>query len=75
MNSLGAYEIASSVESSAIKAHDEAINSAAELLCQASGVLTYLAKVVLPKWEAEAGEGIKGRPIELSRNVITALSK
>lgn len=75
VTSLGAYEISAAVSSSELKLHDETINSAAELLCQSSGVLTHLVDVVLPRWEASVGDGVKGRPIELSRNVLTALSK
>lgn len=64
-----------SASSATLKQHDESINSAAELLCRASGILSYLSETVIPRWESAVGEDIKGRPIELSRDVVTALSK
>ncbi|GAA5999029.1 uncharacterized protein JCM10292_003269 [Rhodotorula paludigena] len=74
--SLGSYEIASSVSSSAIKVHDETINQAADTLCKASGVLMHLAEVVIPRWEAAVGlEALRTRPIDMSREVTTALAK
>lgn len=73
--SLGSYEISSSVSTTAIKVHDETVNVAAELLCRASGVLVHLAEIVIPRWETAVGEGAKGRPVELGRDVVTALSK
>ncbi|KAI5476732.1 pH-response regulator protein palc [Pseudohyphozyma bogoriensis] len=73
--SLGSYETASSVSSSDIKLHDETINAAAELLCRASGVFTHLAEVVIPRWESAVGDGIKGRPVEMGREVSEGLAK
>lgn len=75
VSALGSYEISSSASSATLKQHDESINSAAELLCRASGILSYLSETVIPRWESAVGEDIKGRPIELSRDVVTALSK
>lgn len=74
--SLGSYEISSSVSSSAIKVHDETINQAAEVLCRASGILLHLAEVVIPRWEAAVGtEALRARPVEMTREVCTALGK
>ncbi|BGP32012.1 hypothetical protein JCM10296v2_003791 [Rhodotorula toruloides] len=74
--SLGSYEISSSVSSSAIKVHDETINQAADVLCRASGVLLHLAEVVVPRWEAAVGtEALRARPVEMTREVCTALGK
>ncbi|KWU41353.1 hypothetical protein RHOSPDRAFT_12399, partial [Rhodotorula sp. JG-1b] len=74
--SLGSYEISKSVSSAAIAVHDETINSAAATLCRASGVLTYLAETVIPRWEAAVGtEALKSRPVEMTREVATALAK
>ncbi|BGP16067.1 hypothetical protein JCM10213_006797 [Rhodosporidiobolus nylandii] len=74
--SLGSYEISSSVSSAAIRIHDETINQAAETLCRASGVLMHLAEVVVPRWEAAVGrDALRQRPVEMSREVATALSK
>ncbi|GAA5910703.1 hypothetical protein JCM6882_002054 [Rhodosporidiobolus microsporus] len=74
--SLGSYEIASSVSSSSIKVHDETINQAANTLCRASGVLVHLAEVVVPRWETAVGvDALRQRPVEMSREVATALSK
>ena len=73
--SLGTYETSSTVSTADLKTHDETINSAAEMLCRSSGILQHLAEVVLPRWEASAGEASKGRPVELTRDVVSALSK
>ncbi|KAK4701539.1 hypothetical protein P7C70_g4692, partial [Phenoliferia sp. Uapishka_3] len=73
--SLGSYETSASVSSAELKTHDETINSAAEMLCRSSGILSHLAEVVLPRWEAAVGEATKGRPVELQSDVVTALSK
>ncbi|GAA5989650.1 hypothetical protein JCM10908_000573 [Rhodotorula pacifica] len=74
--SLGSYEISSSVSSSAIGVHDETINTAADTLCRASGVLMYLAETVIPRWEAAVGtEALRARPVEMTREVTTALAK
>lgn len=72
---LGSYETSASVTTAALKIHDETVNTAAELLCRASGVLTHLSQVVIPEWEAVARERIKGRPLELSRDVVYALAR
>lgn len=74
--SLGSYEISASVSSSAIKVHDETINQAADVLCRASGILLHLAEVVVPRWEAAVGtEALRARPVEMTREVCTALGK
>ncbi|BGP39989.1 hypothetical protein JCM10450v2_003969 [Rhodotorula kratochvilovae] len=74
--SLGSYEIASSVTTTALKVHDETINQAADTLCRASGVLMHLAEVVIPRWEAAVGvEALRARPIEMSREIATSLAK
>ncbi|GAA5978764.1 hypothetical protein JCM11641_006170 [Rhodosporidiobolus odoratus] len=76
VTSLGSYEISSSVSSSAIKIHDETINQAADTLCKASGVLMHLAEVIIPRWEAAVGtEALRTRPLEMTREVATALAK
>lgn len=74
--SLGSYEISASVSATAIAVHDETINSAADTLCRASGVLMFLAETVIPRWENVVGqEALKSRPIEMTRQVTTALAK
>ncbi|POY74819.1 hypothetical protein BMF94_2092 [Rhodotorula taiwanensis] len=74
--SLGSYEISASVSSAAIGVHDETINSAADTLCRASGVLMHLAETVVPRWEAAVGtEALRQRPVEMTREVTTALAK
>lgn len=74
--SLGSYEIASSVTTTALKVHDETINQAADTLCRASGILMHLAEVVIPRWEAAVGiDALRARPVEMSREVTTALAK
>ncbi|KAM0787598.1 hypothetical protein ACM66B_003666 [Microbotryomycetes sp. NB124-2] len=75
VSSLGAYETSSTVSTSALKAHDETVNVAADMLCRASGVLTHLAEVVIPRWETAVGEEWRRRPVEFTREVATALAK
>lgn len=76
VSSLGSYEIASSVSSSAISTHDETVNQAADMLCRASGIFLHLADTVIPRWEASVGiESLRARPIEFTRDAATALSK
>ncbi|GAA5896969.1 hypothetical protein JCM8208_006126 [Rhodotorula glutinis] len=76
VTSLGSYEIASSVTTTALKVHDETINQAADTLCRASGILMHLAEVVIPRWEAAVGlDALRARPVEMSREVTTALAK
>ncbi|GAA6021459.1 hypothetical protein JCM10207_004742 [Rhodosporidiobolus poonsookiae] len=74
--SLGSYEISSSVSSASISIHDETINQAADTLCRASGILVHLAEVAIPRWEAAVGtDALRSRPLDMSREVATALSK
>lgn len=73
--SLGTYETSSAVSTADLKAHDETINTAAEMLCRSSGVLLHLAEVVLPRWEGAVPDGGRGRPVELTRDVVSALAK
>jgi len=74
--SLGSYETLASTSTPALAAHDTTLNSAAEMFCRAAGVLAHLADVVIPRWEAAVGDdGLKGRPVEFGRDVVTGLSK
>lgn len=73
--SLGSYETSASVSTAGVDSHSETINSAAEILCRASGVLRYLAEVQIPTWELSVGDSIRSRPVELTRSVVSALSR
>ncbi len=76
VSSLGSYETLASTSTSALATHDATLNNAAEMFCRAGGVLTHLSEVVIPRWEAAVGEdGLKGRPVEFGRDVVTGLSK
>ncbi|KAK4056787.1 hypothetical protein OIO90_002036 [Microbotryomycetes sp. JL221] len=75
VTSLGSYETSMTTSSAALKGHDETVNIAADMLCRASGVLTHLAEVVIPRWEAAVGEEWRVRPVEFTRDVATALAK
>ena len=57
--------------------HDETINSAAEMLCRAAGVMLHCEEVVIPRWEAAVGTEILslGRPIEMTREGCRAFGK
>ncbi|KAK4051160.1 hypothetical protein OIV83_002982 [Microbotryomycetes sp. JL201] len=75
VQSLGSYETSVTMTSAALKAHDETVNVAADMLCRASGVLMHLAEVVIPRWETGVGEEWRRRPVEFTRDVATALAK
>ena len=76
VTSLGSYEALASTSTSALTDHDSSLNNAADMFCRAGGVLSHLSEVVIPRWEAAVGEdGLKGRPVEFGRDVVTGLSK
>lgn len=74
MQTLGQYERDLSVSEAERKRGDEQINSAADLLCRAAGILKYLAETIIPEWEA-SGSDLRGRPPEVTREVASALSR
>lgn len=69
MHSLGAYEISRTLSTVEQKAYDATINKAAELLCRASGIMTYCQETVVPRWEYVVGVDTlaKRRPVEMTR--------
>ncbi|KAL7008100.1 hypothetical protein EMMF5_002282 [Cystobasidiomycetes sp. EMM_F5] len=72
--STGQYERHANTSDADRKRGDERINAAADLLCQAAGVLKYLSETAIPRWESAAG-GLKARTPELTKEVSSALSK
>lgn len=74
VHNIGQYERDLSVSEAERKRGDEHINSAADMLCRAAGILRYLAETVIPDWEA-SGSDLRGRPPEVTREVASALSR
>ncbi|KAG8929817.1 hypothetical protein FRC02_005020 [Tulasnella sp. 418] len=74
VTSLGTYEIERHITDVERQSKDERLNFAANLLCKASGIFTYIAENVLPEWEVASGP-LTGLPPDLSKEVINALSK
>ncbi|CAD6570078.1 MAG: hypothetical protein CYPHOPRED_003733 [Cyphobasidiales sp. Tagirdzhanova-0007] len=71
---LGTYERDPGVSELQRKKGDEQINSAADTLCRAAGVLQYLSETLIPQLEASPGD-LKDRPSEITREVAGAVSK
>lgn len=74
MQSVGQYERDASTSDSDRKSGDEKINSAADTLCKAAGLLKYLSQTVIPQWEASSLD-LRARPPDITREVTDALSK
>ena len=75
MANLGDYERLAYTTEDERKRADAQINSAADQLCRAAGVFDHLAKSAIPEWERVMGMSVKGRPVDLTREVCSALSR
>lgn len=69
VETLGMYELDTSVDAATRRANDDRLKVAADLLCRASGLFSYVATELLPRLDVSA------RPPELSRDVAMALSR
>ncbi|PWN51101.1 hypothetical protein IE53DRAFT_386564 [Violaceomyces palustris] len=72
--SLGDYERDVRLTEAERKSKDERLKWSADTLCKACGIFEYLAEVLIPQWENQVGK-VDGRPPEVTREVVDALSK
>ncbi|KAH9485087.1 pH-response regulator protein palC [Psilocybe cubensis] len=74
--SVGLYELDRAISDLERKSKEDKLNVAVDFICRASGVFTFISDSVLPEWESSRGSppGFH-RPPDLSREVISALSK
>jgi len=54
---------------------DAELNSAADLLCRAAGIFKYLSEVVVSSWNDLSPHDVKQRPLDITCEIATALSK
>ncbi|KAJ7935452.1 BRO1 domain-containing protein [Mycena leptocephala] len=74
VSSLGTYEHDRAISDADRKAKDNQLTVAADLLCRASGIFSYLSETVLVDWEG-ASSSAHAKPPDLSREVNNALAK
>ncbi|KAJ7436237.1 hypothetical protein FB451DRAFT_1455025 [Mycena latifolia] len=74
---LGAYELDRAISDADRKAKEAQLNVAADLLCRASGVFSYLSETVLVDWECATPAAAPAfpKPPDVSREVTNALAK
>jgi hypothetical protein len=73
---LGDYERLRHTSEVERKRLDELVNTAAERLCHASSILTYLSEALIPRWETSVpSASLRNRPAETTREVTSALAK
>ncbi|KAJ7645544.1 BRO1 domain-containing protein [Mycena polygramma] len=72
--SLGTYEHDRAISDTDRKAKDNQLTVAADLLCRASGIFSYISETVLVDWE-NASSSAFSKPPDLSREVNNALAK
>lgn len=72
---LGDYERQRHTSEAERKRLDELVSQSVDALTRAAGILAFVSEDAIPRWETSAGEGIKGRPADTTREVTGALSK
>ncbi|KAF7291662.1 BRO1 domain-containing protein [Mycena chlorophos] len=72
---LGAYERDRAISEADRKLKDGQLTVAADLLCRASGIFSYIAETVLVQWDASGNSAAVAKPPDLSREVNNALAK
>ncbi|KAJ7205913.1 BRO1 domain-containing protein [Mycena haematopus] len=77
VSSLGTYEHDRAISDADRKAKDNQLNVAADLLCRASGIFSYISETVLVDWESASSTASTAftKPPDLSREVNNALAK
>ncbi|KAJ7505496.1 BRO1 domain-containing protein [Mycena galericulata] len=73
--SLGAYEHDRAISDADRKAKENQLTVAADLLCRASGIFSYISDSVLLDWESTPPTTAFNKPPDLSREVNSALAK
>ncbi|KAJ6584765.1 BRO1 domain-containing protein [Mycena capillaripes] len=74
VSSLGTYEHDRAISDADRKAKDNQLTVAADLLCRASGIFSYINETVLVDWERVSSPALT-KPPDLSREVNNALAK
>ncbi|TFL03062.1 BRO1-like domain-containing protein [Pterulicium gracile] len=72
---LGDYEFDPGISEEERRAKDEKLTFAVTLLCRASGAFEYVGETLFSQWERSSAGLPATRPVDLSREVATALSK
>ncbi|KAJ7134416.1 BRO1 domain-containing protein [Mycena epipterygia] len=75
VSSLGAYEHDRAISDADRKVKDAQLTVAADLLCRASGIFSYISETVLLDWESSSSTTSFVKPPDLSREVNNALAK
>ncbi|KAJ6509007.1 BRO1 domain-containing protein [Mycena sanguinolenta] len=77
VSSLGTYEHDRAISDADRKAKDNQLNVAADLLCKASGIFSYISETVLVDWESASvtTSTAFNKPPDLSTEVNNALAK
>lgn len=79
VDSLGAFERDRAISDSERKAKEGQLTVAADLLCRASGIFSYVSDTVLIEWESATSQSSSTtgftRPPDVSREVNSALAK
>ncbi|KAF7331671.1 BRO1 domain-containing protein [Mycena kentingensis (nom. inval.)] len=72
---LGAYERDRAISAADRKAKEMQLTAAADMLCRASGIFSYIGETVLVAWDASGNSAAVAKPPDLSREVNNALAK
>ncbi|KAJ7644282.1 BRO1 domain-containing protein [Roridomyces roridus] len=72
VDSLGGFELDRAITDAERKAKEAQLTVAADLLCRASGIFSYISETVLVEWE---GTSETSRPPDVTREVNAALAK
>ncbi|KAJ7069954.1 BRO1 domain-containing protein [Mycena amicta] len=72
---LGSYERDRAISEADRKLKDAQLTVAADFLCRASGIFSYIAETVLLQWDSSVNSVAVAKPPDLSREVNNALAK
>ncbi|KAJ7695968.1 hypothetical protein B0H17DRAFT_1054391 [Mycena rosella] len=75
VTALGAYELDRAISDTERKAKETQLTVAADLLCRASGMFSYISETVLVDWESASPGPAFAKPPDVSREVNNALAK
>ncbi|KAJ7043911.1 BRO1 domain-containing protein [Mycena alexandri] len=75
VSALGTYEHDRAISDADRKVKESQLTVAADLLCRASGIFSYISQTVLPDWERAATPSASVKPPDLSPEVNNALAK
>ncbi|KAJ7175457.1 BRO1 domain-containing protein [Mycena filopes] len=75
VSALGTYEHDRAISDADRKLKENQLTVAADLLCRASGIFSYISQTVLPDWERASTSSASVKPPDLSPEVNNALAK